>query len=63
MTKFSEIWKKPHFRSILGPFCPFLGQCEFMKNPALTRTTSRGFLSPCQKLEKTNDQIPKKLPD
>ena len=35
----------------------------FLKNPALSRTTSRGFLSPCQKSEKTNDQIPRKLPD
>ena len=27
------------------------------------KKTSRGFLSPCQKLEKTNDQIPRNLPD
>ena len=27
------------------------------------KKTSHGFLSPCQKLEKTNDQIPRNLPD
>ena len=60
MTKVSEIWKKPHFR----PFLPIFGAMRiFLKNSALSRTTSRGFLSPCQKLEKPNDQIPRKLPD
>ena len=49
MTKFSEIWKKPHFWSIFGAMRIFL------KNPALSRLTSRGFLSPYQKLEKTNN--------
>ena len=60
MTKFSEIWKKPHF----WPILPIFGAMRiFLKNPAFSRTTSRGFLSPCQKLEKTNDEIPRKLPD
>ena len=29
----------------------------------LSRTTSYGFLAPCQNLEKTNDTIPRKRPD
>ena len=35
----------------------------FPKNPALSRTTSYGFLAPCQNLEKTNGTIPRKRPD
>ena len=64
MTKFSEIWEKRHFLAYFGPFLPiFRAMRIFFKNPALSCTTSHGFLSPCQKLEKTNDQIPRKLPD
>ena len=64
MIKFSEIWQKPHFGHLFGPFSLiFQAMRIFLKNTALTSTTSRGFLSPCQKLEKTNDQIPSKLPD
>ena len=59
MSKFSEIWKKIF---ILGPFCPFSRQWIFFEKSGFG-TISRGFLSPCQKLEKTNDQIPRKLPD
>ena len=60
MTKCSEISKKPHF----GSFLPIFGAMRiFLKNSALSRSTSGGFLSPCQKLEKTNDQIPRKLSD
>ena len=59
MSKFSEIWKKIF---ILGPFCPFSRQWIFFEKSGF-RTTSHGFLLPCQKLEKTNDQIPRKLPD
>ena len=33
---------------------------KFKKN---SRTTSYGFLAPCQKLEKTNDTIPRKCSD
>ena len=29
MTKFFEIWKKPHSWPIFGPFCSFSGQWEF----------------------------------
>ena len=64
MTKFCEIWKKPHFLAYFGPFSPiFRAMRIFLKNPALSPTTSHGFLSPCQKLGKTNDQIPRKLSD
>ena len=32
----------------------------FLENPALSRTTSHGFLASCQNLAKTNDTIPRK---
>ena len=35
----------------------------FLENPALSRTTSYGFLATCQNLEKTNDTIPRKCLD
>ena len=35
----------------------------FPENPALSRTTSYGFLAPCQNSEKTNDTIPRKRLD
>ena len=41
----------------------FLGQKNFLKNPALSRTTSYWFQTPCQNLEKTNNAIPRKRPD
>ena len=31
-----------------------------MKNPALARTASYGFLTACQNLEKANDPMPRK---
>ena len=56
--------EKTSFLAHFGTFLSIFGAMRiFLKNPALPRTTSRGFLSPCQKLEKTNDQIPRKLPD
>ena len=46
-----------HFWSIF----PNLGAKKiFLENPALSRTTSDGFLAPCQNLEKTNHSIPRK---
>ena len=60
MTRFPDIWKKPHF----WPILPIVGAMRiFLKNLAFSCTTSSGFLSPCQKLEKNNDQIPRKLQD
>ena len=35
----------------------------FLENPALSHTTSHGFLAPCQNLEKVNDTIQRKCPD
>ena len=35
----------------------------FLDNPALYDTTSYGFLTPYQNLEKANDKIPRKPPD
>ena len=64
MTKFFNIFKENLF---LAHFClifQFSGQKKFfLENPALSRTTSRGFLAPCQNLEKTNDTIVRKRLD
>ena len=35
----------------------------FLKNPAMSRTTSYEFLAPGQNLEKTKDTIPRRYPD
>ena len=35
----------------------------FLENPALSNTTSYGFVAPWQNLEKTNDIIPRKSPN
>ena len=48
-----------HFGSIF----PILGAKVFLENPALSCTTSYGFLAPCQNLEKVNDTIQRKCPD
>ena len=46
-----------HFWSIL----PIFGAKTFFpENPALSSTTSYGFLAPYQNLEKNNDNIPRK---
>ena len=49
-----------HFRFI---FLILGAKNFFLENPAHSRTTSYGFLAPCQNLEKTNDTIPRKRPD
>ena len=58
--KIFSIFKNPiltHF----WPTFPVLGANNFfLGNPALSRTTSYGFLASCQNLEKTNDTIPRK---
>ena len=60
MTKFSNKFKKPCF----WPIFPIFGAKKiFLENPALSRTTSYGFLAPCQNLEKVNDTIQRKHPD
>ena len=58
MTKFFHKFKKPCFWPIFGPFSQ-----NFQENPALSHTTSYGFLAPCQTLEKTTDIISRKHPD
>ena len=46
------------------PIFPILGAKDFfLENPALSHTTSYGFLASRQNLEKTNDTIPRKRPD
>ena len=47
MKKFSNKSKKNYFWSIFDPFCQFLAQIFFEKSDS----------------EKTNEQIPRKLPD
>ena len=60
MTKFSNKFKKPCF----WPIFPIFGAKKiFLENPALSRTTSYGFLAPCQNLEKVNDTIQRKRLD
>ena len=60
MTKFSNKFKKPCF----WPIFPIFGAKKiFLENPALSRTTSYGFLAPCQNLEKVNDTIQRKHPE
>ena len=63
MTQFSNKFKKLCFWSIFGPFSPFLGQKLFSWKIWLSRTTSYGFLAPCQNLEKVNDKIQRKCLD
>ena len=48
---------------IFGPFSQFCWQNNFLKNLALSRTTSHGFLVSHQNFEKTNDPIPRKRLD
>ena len=57
MTTFFNIFKKPKKIPI------FWVKNFFLENPALSRTTSYGFLASCQNLEKTNNKIPRKRPD
>ena len=60
MTQFSNKFKKLWF----WPIFPTFGAKKiFLENPALSRTTSYGFLAPCQNLEKFNDIIQRKRPD
>ena len=60
MTKFSNKFKKPCF----WPIFPIFGAKKiFLENPALSCTTSYGFLAPYQNLEKANDTIQRKRPD
>ena len=40
---------------------PFWGQ-NFFQKIRLSRTTTYGFLAPCQNLEKNNNQISRKWP-
>ena len=63
MTKFFNKFKEPVFGPLLVHFLNFRGKIFFLENPALSCTTSYGFLAPCQNLEKINDTIPRKCPD
>ena len=59
MTRFSNKFKKPYFGPI---FCMFGANFFLSKNPALPCIT-HGPLTPCRVSEKTNEPIPRKLPD
>ena len=57
MTKFFNIFKNTCF----WPIFPILeAKKKVLENPALSCTTSYGFLASSQNLEKTNDTIPSK---
>ena len=60
MIKSFNKFKKPCFWSIFPNFGP---NNFFRENPALSRTTSCGFLAPCQNSEKSNDTILRKCQD
>ena len=55
MTQFCNKFKKP------WPICG--AKNFFLENLALSRTTSYGFLAPCQNLEKVNDTVQRKHPE
>ena len=64
MTIFSNILKQPLFLAHFWAIFPiFGGEKMLLENPALSRTTSYGFLASCQNFEKTNDTIPIKRLD
>ena len=63
MSQFFKKMEKSYFWYILAYFFHFGGKNIFSKNPALSHTTSYGFLIPCQNLEKTIDPIPRKRLD
>ena len=63
MTRFSIKLKKL-FLVFFWPIFPIFGAKKiFLENPALSRTTSYGFLAPCQNLEKVNDIFQRKRLD
>ena len=64
ITKFSNKFKKTLFLAHFGSIFPIFGaKKNFLENPALSPTTSYGFLAPCQNLEKINDIIQRKCPE
>ena len=55
---------KKLFLALFGFIFSILGAKKILPGiPALSRTTSCGFLVPCQNLEKNNDTTPRKCPD
>ena len=58
------LYKKTLFLAHFGSIFPIFGaKKNFLENPALSPTTSYGFLAPCQNLEKINDIIQRKCPE
>ena len=63
MPKFFNKFWKSCFWPILVHFPNFVGKNVFLGNPALSLTTSYGFLAPCQNLEKNDDTVSRKPPN
>ena len=64
MPKYFNKLKKTVFLDHFWSIFPILEvQNIFPENPALSRTSSYGFLGPCQNLQKTNETIPRKRLD
>ena len=62
--KIFQYIQKTLFLALFWPIFPIFGAKNFfLENPALSRTTSYGFLASCQNLEKTNNTIPRKRLD
>ena len=62
MTKFFKEEKKNYLWAILGPFCPDLGLNKFSeKKKPLPVFKYSDYLTPCQKLEKTNQPFLRKM--
>ena len=59
MTQIQKTLVLVHF----WPIFPIFGTKKFSWKIQLSRTTSYGFLAPCQNLEKVNDTIQRKRPD
>ena len=64
MNGFSQKVQKPNFRVIFDHFWSFLKERNFFKkNQALPRTSPYDPLTQYKVLEKTNEPIPRKLPE
>ena len=64
MTQFFNKLKKTLFLARFWHIFPIFGAKKiFLENPTLSCTTSYGFLTPCQNLQKVNDAIQRKCLD
>ena len=64
MNKLSNKLKKTLILAYFRFIFPIFGARKiFLENLALSRTTSYGFLAPCQNFEKVEDTIQRKRPE